>query len=330
MSTNIENTNELNPDIKRRGRKPKINNIVSEEISEKQLIKKRGRKANPKIINLDNNVNYEIISNLVAHLPLKYTDINKIMTNSDTTNNIEINTCDKNIIIEEDNTCIKINIKSCEDCKLCQIKISQLNEDIQKLKNGIFDMKTNFNKKIYESKVNFLNKDTNLWNETTNISCWWCCHKFDNIPVGIPEYIITNKNTYYLFGCFCSFNCMMAYNIDLNDNKIWERQANIYQLKNKIDPENKISIHPAPPRQTLEMFGGLLSINEYRQTFFVLNREYRHIYPPMISIIGVIEEINRDISGVTKIKIDKSSDNLIIKRKKPLIKQSNNLNYLII
>ena len=74
-------------------------------------------------------------------------------------------------------------------------------------------------------------------------------------------------------GCFCSFNCAIAYNLDLNDYKIWDRQSNIYQMKNKIDPLNKITIQPAPPRQTLHMFGGPYSISDFRKSFFILNKE---------------------------------------------------------
>ena len=29
------------------------------------------------------------------------------------------------------------------------------------------------------------NKDKR-WPDKTNISCWWCCHKFDNTPCSLP------------------------------------------------------------------------------------------------------------------------------------------------
>jgi hypothetical protein len=122
---------------------------------------------------------------------------------------------------------------------------------------------------------------------------------------------------------------MMAYNLDLNDYKIWDRQANIYQMKNRIDPSNKITIHPAPPRQTLKIFGGPLSIMDFRESFFILNKEFRCFFPPMISIIGIIEEDNRDLSGGIKIKHNKISNEPIIKRKTQLPKQKNTLHLIV-
>jgi hypothetical protein len=213
---------------------------------------------------------------------------------------------------------------SCINCKSHETKICELNEEINKLKDGLLECSISFNKKIYESGVKFYNKGGDVWPEQTEIACWWCCHEFDHIPLGIPEYI--NKNTFYLSGCYCSFNCMMAYNIDQNDYKLYDRQSNIYQLKNKIDPECNMTIRPAGPRQTLKLFGGPFTIIEYRHNFFILNREYRYFMPPMISIIGIIEEDSRDITG--KIKLLKN-DTQMLKRKKPLPKHANNLNALV-
>ena len=44
----------------------------------------------------------------------------------------------------------------------------------------------------------------------------------------------------------------------------------------------------APPRESLEMFGGLLTIEQFRNNFDV---QYNIIYPPMLSIIPKLEEI---------------------------------------
>ena len=116
---------------------------------------------------------------------------------------------------------------------------------------------------------------------------------------------------------------MLSYNIDINDSKIWDRQTNIYILKNIIDKDNNYIINPAPPRQCLKFFGGNLSILEYRKSFFILNKEYRYLLPPMMSIISSIEEYNKDI----KKKYEKN-DNFVIKRTKPLVTISNSLKVL--
>lgn len=312
---------------KKRGRKPKIQNLTEEpeiQITEEVILKKRGRKANTKlkIVDLNKDCNADnIITNLVAHLPLKMSDINNIVN---TENKEEI----KPVVVptyvdftdDHHDNIIVFNKHTCSKCLAYENKICKLEEEILNLKKGLMYNITNIGKKIHELKIDFNNKLTNGWNESTNIACWWCCHSFDNIPLGIPEFI--NKDKFYLFGCFCSFNCMMAYNLDLNDYKIWDRQANIYQMKNKIDLENRYTIQPAPPRQVLKIFGGPLEIENFRESFYVINREFRYFLPPMISIVGMIEEYNRDLTEKCKVR---SSDHNFIRRSKQLINKSTKL-----
>jgi hypothetical protein len=113
---------------------------------------------------------------------------------------------------------------------------------------------------------------------------------------------------------------MMAYNIDLNDYKIWDRQSNIYQMKNFIDIDNKFSIHCAPPRQILDIFGGPYDITQFRKNFYLVNQEFRNILPPMVSIINIIEE---DYKNTNITKNIKPTNKPYVFRKKPLPKQGN-------
>jgi hypothetical protein len=335
-STNIINLETNKPLIieKKRGRKPKNKSLIPNQITpienipnisnEPPIIKKRGRKVtNNKIINLISESNIDLMTNLIVHLPLKLIDINKIINGNDS-DSIEykpILPISKYVDFTED--IFHTNSTHNDNCPHCQNHLNhiiKLEEEISSLKNGIIFNSSNFNKKIYESKINFFNKLMDKYEEQTNIACWWCCHNFNNIPLGIPEYI--NKNEFNLSGCFCSFNCMMAYNIDLNDYKIWDRQSNIYQMKSKIDPENKISIHPAPPRQTLNMFGGPLDINKFRESFFIVSKEFRCFFPPMISIIGIIEEDNKN---QTTNNYNRHQNQTMLRRNKPFANRTNKL-----
>jgi len=324
----------LLPEKKKRGRKPKNKTLIEPINNEPKIIKKRGRKTtNNKLINLVTETNIDMVSNLIVHLPLKYNDINKIInTNKEFMNDVketkkEVKQKEELVLSQyvdftDDRLQLhNTNYHSCNCCSSYVEKINKLEEEINNLKNGIILSSSNFNKKIYESKVNFINKLLNKYEDKTDIACWWCCHTFNNIPLGIPEYI--NKNEFNLIGCFCSFNCMMAYNIDINDYKIWDRQSNIYQMKNKIDPENKTTIHPAPPRQTLEMFGGPLDINKYRESFFIVNKEYRYFFPPMISLIGLIEEDNVNLTNYSN--TNKQNNQTMLRRNKPLSNKNNRL-----
>ena len=88
-------------------------------------------------------------------------------------------------------------------------------------------------------------------------------------------------------------------------------------------------MHPAPPRQSLDIFGGPLNINSFRQSFYVLNKEFRCFFPPMISIVGIIEEDFRDMGLGGKIRFNRNPNEPLIRRKKPLQKKTNTLNNIV-
>ena len=70
--------------------------------------------------------------------------------------------------------------------------------------------------------------------------------------------------------------------------------------------ETAIKIKPAPPRETLKMFGGYLDINEYRNRYSVIDcyhlnlDKHNFIYP--------------EISEVTNIKVKPEKKNLRLQR----------------
>lgn len=153
------------------------------------------------------------------------------------------------------------------------------------------DTKTTKNS-TYENVISIL-KDfdkNNTWPEKTDIKCWWCCHNFDNTPVGIPIKIY--DNIFYLKGCFCSFNCCLSY---VNDNKTLYKYDNIYpnikSLRAKLTNKRlNDPLTPAPPRECLDIFGGELSIEEFRS----INDDYifKRVNYPMKIIVEQIEKIN--------------------------------------
>lgn len=293
---------------KKRGRKPKIidPNIVVNK-------KKRGRKPTGKIIDLTSHV--DNVSNcIITHLPLNKKEIAKI-----TGINEEIFEDCKPI---ENKIVSSINININDDlisdgfkCERCNILEKQCND----LKTKLNDLNINKNveRKQYLCKLNIvdLNNEDIIWSDKTDIACWWCCHKFDTIPIGLAEKYI--NNTFYVQGCFCSFNCAQSYNVNLHDSKIWDRYALLNFMKSKIDNRLDIeSIIAAPPRQALKMFGGPIGIEEFRMNSIALTKQYSYLLPPMIPIFGVLDEIPRN---------QISKNNFKLKRTKPLISYNNNL-----
>ena len=119
-------------------------------------------------------------------------------------------------------------------------------------------------------------------------------YSFENSPFYLPNKFINNK--FHVYGNFCSPNCCLAYNLDLKDDKVFERTTLINKLYN-VNLED--SIYPAPLRQTLEIFGGDLSIDEFRDRSS--KYENRIMLYPMIPILTLIEESYKDRTNIIRI-----------------------------
>lgn len=102
------------------------------------------------------------------------------------------------------------------------------------------------------------------WPETTDICCWWCCHQFENSPVTLPYKYDEIRNRFKVMGMFCSWSCAKSYAMD--DNSVQNRTYSVLNLSEFTRQiyGHTINIPCAPPRQILKMFGGNLSINEFR------------------------------------------------------------------
>lgn len=171
----------------------------------------------------------------------------------------------------------------------------------------------------------------NEWPISTNISCYWCCHKFFNAPFGIP--VKYNDEKFHVFGCFCGLECALAYNLSMKDqiDEMWERCNLLNFLCRKTNYNKQGFIKPAPPRLSLKMFGGYLSIEEFRN-FSNKNKMLNINFPPMQTITQQIEEINEcDVNSDFKYipidtdRINKYKEKMRLKRTKPLNDTRNTL-----
>jgi len=160
--------------------------------------------------------------------------------------------------------------------------------------------------------------------ERTSIACFWCAHTFENQPCIIPEREV--KTVYKVYGNFCTPECAIAYllNESLDPHVRWERMALLNRL---YDTEVSGKIYPAPPRESLAHFGGVLTIESYRST--IRSKKVRvdlHI-PPIVSIIGSIDTkpidffdttIKNTMTLLPYDKIQQTEEGLRLKRSKPL------------
>lgn len=122
------------------------------------------------------------------------------------------------------------------------------------------------------------------WPLSTSIYCWWCCHPFDGAPAPLPYKY--EKKAFHVLGNFCSPECAAAYNFDkFEGEEVWERYALLNFLYKKIYNERNVKIKLACPRETLKIFGGNLTIKEFRSQHSNYERDFKIIYPPLISVI---------------------------------------------
>ena len=281
-----------NPPIKvqkKRGRKPKNQQTVTEEPKEKPPPKKRGRKPKGGKIIVDNLLkpsNTVTITNIILHLKCSLSDLHEQKNHiiSDTEYNPSVlpvaSYSDESYFtniyeynkdnLTDDN---KKQNESDDNKKLCK------NEEINCCTKQTIDgyesddnKNSNFRIRISE-KINKLQHDLiiNDGNINTfhNSCCFHCTEPFDSHVIYIPKNHSPNDNKYNVYGCFCSPECAAAYlmNENINDSVKFERYHLLNFIYGKIYNYKK-SIRPAPnPYYTLNKFMGNITIEEYRNLF---------------------------------------------------------------
>lgn len=187
-----------------------------------------------------------------------------------------------------------------------KINLEKLLEEIQKkdliintLKSKLKD-KSIFNENILtltkENKKKLINLNLITINknkinicEKTNIACWWCTYNFDTQPLFIPDHY--KNNTYFVFGNFCTFSCMLAYNENMDDYRKGVRTVLIKQLYREMFNCDDMKIKSAGPRELLEKFGGPINITKYRDSNIVSRKTFKITIPPLIPLISDLEEL---------------------------------------
>lgn len=158
--------------------------------------------------------------------------------------------------------------------------------------------------------------------EKTDICCWWCTHNFDGAPFFIPEKF--HEETYEVFGCFCSYNCAAAYNLNMNDHNVWNRYSILKKMYSPfIDNIEEQVI--APAREVFEKFGGTLTYEHYLKNIKTNKKEFRLIMPPLVPIVPYIEESTNGQQRSQGVRF--SNNPLVLKRSKPLPSAKNTFDF---
>ena len=118
-------------------------------------------------------------------------------------------------------------------------------------------------------------------------ACFWCTYEFDNPPIYIPKHFL--KDSYHVYGCFCSPECSVAYLMEENidSSTKFERYHLLNHIYAKIYDYTK-NIKPAPnPYYMLDKYYGNLTIQEYRallsndRLFLIVNKPLTRIMPEL-------------------------------------------------
>ncbi len=194
--------------------------------------------------------------------------------------------------------------------------INEQNDEIF-IKQVIMDESShvsNLKKKIEEltlkiNKYEKLNKPSIIACDG-NSRCWWDKKLFNTPVLEMPEAYF--NGIFKTTGKFCSWECMMAYNIEMNDMNVSKRTSLINHMYIKTYGSFK-NIKPAPSWKILDDYGGPIDINEFRNSFTFADVEYNYIKPPMVSRISYVEKIpiKKEIELI-------KPDEIVLKRSKPL------------
>lgn len=129
------------------------------------------------------------------------------------------------------------------------------------------------------------------WPASSTHVCWWCCHTFETVPCFLPLRFDEHRRTFVFTGNFCSWNCVKRYAFDIQMRKSTpppgapfigllaftttmrcnDDASHGMGLCECSDTETtKISM--SHDRECLELFGGSVSITEYRKGFLMIQK----------------------------------------------------------
>jgi hypothetical protein len=159
---------------------------------------------------------------------------------------------------------------------------------------------------------------------TSDVACFWCCHTFTNQPCVLP--VRDTGEHLQVMGNFCCPECACAYLFDMRQDSHtrWEQLALLYRVYGEACQGK---IHPAPARTILKLFGGNLSISDYRNLITYHKVRVDIHLPPMVSILATMDtkpidfydtSLTKGATETVKERLQKAEEVLRLRRTKPL------------
>ena len=281
------------------------------------------------VINTDGIMRYDPVLNE----PMPYEPLNQMQSDY-------ANILDKNLEKVEINNLETQNIDSVNEDSFIQ------NDEVYMRTIGFEEVNKNyFNvlKKVKILKMMQADDTKKEWDSSSEHACFYCTEQFQTMPIGIPIRYIRGK--YYCRDNFCSFNCAAAYIFSGFDTRYHFKKWEYYSLlcllakeiNEKINIENGndnnkiIYVKLAENRNLLKKFGGPITIEEFRNQFYFLDKKYSMLYPP-VSCMYPQTEVAHYISVHRQKAMLLNNENrfqelndLRLKRDKPLLQKKNTL-----
>lgn len=120
--------------------------------------------------------------------------------------------------------------------------------------------------------------------------CWHCCHPCGKTPLPLPIAHDPKTDVFTVCGSFCSWNCMRGYSRDRLPGHVSSVRAHFMSVfRKRCDPSWKMTgFTTAPPRQMLKVFGGTLTIQEFRDASDQ-GVSYSVLPPKMLPLVQILE-----------------------------------------
>jgi hypothetical protein len=306
-----------------RGRGKRVAAVKSEEVNEEKHVKKTSKKKQFPVVavvgpdGIEGNLLPEVKRPLIVHLPLQSKDVgsNELPLVYDPAPPIDALPYDSNAdnpFYEgvEEYQLTNHQVVTEEVPPKESIVVEQNNTAPNEVATEYYNVKSTLLVKFKESS------EVKTIPESTDVACFWCCHTFVNRPVVLP---IRDTG-------FCSPECACAYLFDMRQDSHtrWEQLALLYRVYGEACQGK---IHPSPSRSVLKLFGGNLSIQEYRA--LIQSHKIRvdiHL-PPMVSILATMDtkpidfydaSLTKGVTETIKERLQKAEEVLRLRRTKPL------------
>ena len=265
-SSNVVITDNEKPPPKKRGRKPKGGKIIQQVVS--------------------TNNNIESKPNIILHLKCSSKDLQFNSENCPDIQSFDIQT-NAQLTYEIINTPTEFSNQTSSTNEIVPIQTKNSEDNFEQDDNNI-------DTKDVWKKLKALEHNLHINNISDKKSaCFWCTCDFDTPPVYIPKYYV--KETYNVYGCFCSPECATAHLMEENidSSARFERYHFLNHIYSKIYDYNK-NIKPAPnPYYLLDKYYGNLSIQEYR-SLLRNERLFLVVDKPLTRILPELHEDNDD------------------------------------